>query len=801
MQRNTSIKAWCLTLAAIAILAAMSLLSISAGVGDTIASTFPDPQLAKAVAAEMEVGSNVNHVITSGDIAKVEMLSDMDFTGFTDLTGLSHLTQLEKLYLFNSPSLSSLPDEFAPLTKLTTLVIEDTQVSFLDPICKAANLATLSMKKNGLTAVPASFAQLTKLKSADLSENEISSLPANVLWPVGLANFNLSRNKLTQIPDGIDNLVGLQNFDLSYNRIGQISSDMKFLPQSCSINTTGNTYFPTAQDPSTVAIGDTVDLNVAFWSDFTGTVKSDVKAQQSSDIILMRPNHMDTSYAHTEKVEYYVRISATEYKIMTLEYKVGGGAALSGGYVFKGTGSNGSGYLLEQGSTGDVFHAICFDPFVSPGPSQYEKITDPSVIVNKLGLTGVTDLYRLRYIVAHSPLVLSYDALKADWPVRFRQQGGSTVNFFDDSNQSQSLKNMLHGTQDVIWAAFDEIRSINRPATGLSYRTLPTDDPTFYRSLFDPSDPAKQISNLRGGVTIAIHDSAATVTLQGTQHLAGPYSVSCPAATSATRFKVSGSGNFSLLDANKNPITDFALGEDFYLSVGPVSGTAFAFTVESTTALDDGFEEALFYSGNFDQTMYALTKKTTVAKQTLHLTTPVAPPIATATATASATPSPSSPIATPTPRASALASSTPTPTPTATAGTSGGGGGGGSGIPWTPVYPISPTASALPSAQGRTAGPHTLEPERPERTPSDGSQGGGGNAPSSFEPISNPSGGEEPSHVPDIDLSKTDLPDLPPDLPVPTTDGGSSAKWVALLVLVPLAIVTSAIARKARKRR
>ena len=91
-------------------------------VGDTIAETFPDVNLAQAVADSL-AGGNINAILTQDMIDNCTQLGATS-QGVEDLTGIDKLSNLEALYIYYN-QLRTIPDSFVNLTKLQTLYLSD----------------------------------------------------------------------------------------------------------------------------------------------------------------------------------------------------------------------------------------------------------------------------------------------------------------------------------------------------------------------------------------------------------------------------------------------------------------------------------------------------------------------------------------------------------------------------------------------------------------------------------------------------------------------------------------------------
>ena len=101
---------------------------VKAGVGDTITQTFPDTNLAQAV-ADTVAGGNVNATLTQDMVDSVLYLSASD-RGIQNITCIDTLSNSKYLHLENN-QLTSLPDTMVRLGNLQYLYLENNQLTSL----------------------------------------------------------------------------------------------------------------------------------------------------------------------------------------------------------------------------------------------------------------------------------------------------------------------------------------------------------------------------------------------------------------------------------------------------------------------------------------------------------------------------------------------------------------------------------------------------------------------------------------------------------------------------------------------
>lgn len=217
-----------------------------AGVGDTIAQTFPDPNFAKAVADRVASG-DVNKILTPLMVSNCTLI-DARGKGIQNITGVEVLSKLFFLELSDN-QIEILPDTIGTVTSLKTLYLSDNKLTSLPESIGSLNLLeNLNLNNNQLASLPTSFTNLTNMKQLQLGNNKLSSLPEsignlnklNLLYlhknqltslPESFVNLNLVtslllyNNLLTGLPEDFGNLNALKSFQIQNNQL-------KSLPES-----------------------------------------------------------------------------------------------------------------------------------------------------------------------------------------------------------------------------------------------------------------------------------------------------------------------------------------------------------------------------------------------------------------------------------------------------------------------------------------------------------------------------------------------------------------------------------------
>ena len=202
---------------------------------DEIRNIFPDPVLADEVA--MNLGVDVDAVVTDDDLLDVVVLNFDESQRITDFTGIERLVNLEELFL-DYQGLTSL----SPISSLENLVILNvegnaiTDLSYLagmvyleelmlggnpidhvDDLAGLSNLRVLSLFQTNLTSL-SGFSGMTQLEVLDLTEIDVDvSEFVHLVGLVNLRNLNLSHIEMDDI-GFVSGLVALERLVLVGNR-------------------------------------------------------------------------------------------------------------------------------------------------------------------------------------------------------------------------------------------------------------------------------------------------------------------------------------------------------------------------------------------------------------------------------------------------------------------------------------------------------------------------------------------------------------------------------------------------------
>ena len=139
----------------------------------------------------------------------------------SDLTPLAQLTQLTKLYLSEN-NISDLTP-LAQLTQLTTLYLEDNQIIVITPLAQLTQLTKLSLggfDGNEVSNI-SPLGQLTQLTELNLKDNNISDLTPLAQLTL-LTELDLPENNISDVTP-LTQLTLLTELDLGHNNISDVT--------------------------------------------------------------------------------------------------------------------------------------------------------------------------------------------------------------------------------------------------------------------------------------------------------------------------------------------------------------------------------------------------------------------------------------------------------------------------------------------------------------------------------------------------------------------------------------------------
>lgn len=129
-----------------------------------------------------------------------------------------NLSELRELRIVKG--ITEIPESFSNLTKLENVSIKSGTIASLPTnFGNLTALTTLDLIGNQITLLPDSFSNLDALITANFRDNELTSLPDTFGNLEALEFLDLTSNNLTTLPDSFGNLSTLINFNAQLNNI------------------------------------------------------------------------------------------------------------------------------------------------------------------------------------------------------------------------------------------------------------------------------------------------------------------------------------------------------------------------------------------------------------------------------------------------------------------------------------------------------------------------------------------------------------------------------------------------------
>ena len=150
-------------------------------------------------------------------------LNDLSFVNLTLLPGLIVLN-------LRGSGLTEVPNSILEMTRLTALNLQGNQLQAVSNIISAlTGLIALNLRGNLLSALPDSLSALTGLIVLHLNHNQLTQVPNIISELTRLAVLNLNSNALSKLPDGLSALTGLTELNLHHNQLTEFPSGISSL--------------------------------------------------------------------------------------------------------------------------------------------------------------------------------------------------------------------------------------------------------------------------------------------------------------------------------------------------------------------------------------------------------------------------------------------------------------------------------------------------------------------------------------------------------------------------------------------
>lgn len=205
---------------------------VAYGLGDSIASTFQDPNMAQAIADQLSNG-DTSHVLTETDLQTTYL--NLSGKNIQDISGIGIFQNLTQLNIEGN-QISTLPDELFHLPSLSYLTANNNNISQLpDSIGDCTLLNTLWIGNNPLSTLPSSMQNLNSLIYLELSSAEFTEIPSFLFNMTSIQHLKMQYNPLETVPAEIANMTGLKSFWI-------VGSNVTSLPDSiATLNLQNNT--------------------------------------------------------------------------------------------------------------------------------------------------------------------------------------------------------------------------------------------------------------------------------------------------------------------------------------------------------------------------------------------------------------------------------------------------------------------------------------------------------------------------------------------------------------------------------
>ena len=124
--------------------------------------------------------------------------------------------------------LTELPDSVIQLTKLHELDLSKNKLKdFPVNLSQLKNLRSLKIESNQISLLPEYIGQLYNLEQLLMGDNQIKSLPEKIGNLIKLNEIDVAKNQLKDLPESFSRLINLNRLSLSHNRLkGNLFSEL-----------------------------------------------------------------------------------------------------------------------------------------------------------------------------------------------------------------------------------------------------------------------------------------------------------------------------------------------------------------------------------------------------------------------------------------------------------------------------------------------------------------------------------------------------------------------------------------------
>jgi len=171
----------------------------------------------------LNVGRNPIQDLPKTDFAQLSSLEtlcldDCDISGPLP-EAITSLRMLQELRMANN-KITEIPDTISNLQQLTVLGLDNNRLTALpDALTTLSNLKTLLLRSNELTVLPDNLPNMISLELLHVSSNKLTALPDSLVECLSLTHIYANSNQLKTVPAGLETLPELKHLNLSHCKI------------------------------------------------------------------------------------------------------------------------------------------------------------------------------------------------------------------------------------------------------------------------------------------------------------------------------------------------------------------------------------------------------------------------------------------------------------------------------------------------------------------------------------------------------------------------------------------------------